>query len=148
MTPPRSDLWVVPPNSSSSSSLSVADTHQTETLHLSLWTGLSSSDRSGTPPVFYPVRLAGPICRILKVLRLGHCCKIWAVVSVACFKKRQSGVFSVLNFECMCCLSLLCPVLRRKIVTCSGRVSRWYWFPPNWCYWVVTSLRCSLLYCC
>ena len=47
----------------------------------------------------------------LKVLRLGHCCKIWAVVSVACLQKRQCGVFSALNFECMCCLSLLCPVL-------------------------------------
>ena len=31
-------------------------------------------------------------------LRLEHCCKIWAVVSViACLQKRQSGVIIILN---------------------------------------------------
>ena len=112
--------------SSSSSSFSVADKHQTETPALSMnWTVLFRSSRD--PASFLSSEVGWSHMSHLKVLRLGHCCKIWAVVSVACLQKRQSGVFSALNFECMCCLSLLCPVLRRKMVTCSGRVSRWYW---------------------
>ena len=89
------------------------------------WTVLFRSSRD--PASFLSSEVGCTHMSLLKELRLGHCCKIWAVVSVARLQKRQSGVFSALNFECMCCLSLLCPVLRRKMVTCSGRVSRWYW---------------------